>query len=363
MLAGLEDHQVRAAHERVGLAAGAGRHRGDADVLARLLAPGVVLGAADRAEHPRAADPDRQAAALELVLDLRAVALELALVEQPGGDQAGHELDALLRLGRVDRRGLRVGGELGAAAVPHERHDLVHEVVGLLAGRAERLDVRHLVLDRLQRGLEGVEVLERGRGIDAGLLEHVLAVVERARLGEPWDRPRALLALDLGRVPDAFGVGALAADVARRGRSRSLKPPSAAKNGTWVVPACVMSGPSPETAALRMRSNWTSQPTSCTSTFTPVLAVKGATIFCRSSFGLGELGIVQSVSVAPLSSFSRGCRWSPPSWNRCRCRRRRTPRGRWGPARERSPMRRPQASWARVTPPQGNGTKTFLVTG
>src|SRR5262245_35495974 len=83
---------------------------------------------------------------------------------------------------------------------------------------------------------------------------------------------------------------------------RLLKPPSAAKNGTWVVPACVMSGPSPETAALRMRSNWTSQPTSCTSTFTPVLAVNGAIIFSRSSFGLGELGIVQSVRVAVLSS-------------------------------------------------------------
>ena len=79
-----------------------------------------------------------------------------------------------------------------------------------------------------------------------------------------------------------------------------MKPPSAAKNGTCVVPACVMSGPSPETAALRMRSNWTSQPTSCTSTFTPVLAVKGSTIFCRSSFGLGELGIVQSVRVTPF---------------------------------------------------------------
>src|SRR3954469_17470837 len=68
-----------------------------------------------------------------------------------------------------------------------------------------------------------------------------------------------------------------------------------------------MSGPSPETAALRMRSNCTSQPTSCTSTFTPVLAVKGATIFCRSSFGLGELGMVHSVSVAPFSSAG-----SPP---------------------------------------------------
>ena len=53
-----------------------------------------------------------------------------------------------------------------------------------------------------------------------------------------------------------------------------------------------------------MRSNWTSQPTSCTSTFTPVLAVKGSTIFCRSSFGLGELGMVQSVKVTPRSSCS-----------------------------------------------------------
>src|SRR3954463_696346 len=90
---------------------------------------------------------------------------------------------------------------------------------------------------------------------------------------------------------------------------RSLKPPSAAKNGTCVVPACVMSGPSPETAALRMRSNWTSQPTSCTSTFTPVLAVNGAIILSRSSFGLGELGIVQSVSVVPFSSCGSLAAW------------------------------------------------------
>src|SRR4051794_12634554 len=67
-----------------------------------------------------------------------------------------------------------------------------------------------------------------------------------------------------------------------------------------------MSGPLPDTAALRMRSNWTSQPTSCTLTFTPVLAVNGAMIFCRSSSGLGELGIVQSVNVTP--------RWSCCPW-------------------------------------------------
>ena len=88
---------------------------------------------------------------------------------------------------------------------------------------------------------------------------------------------------------------------------RSVNPPSAAKNGTCVVPAWVMSGPSPATAALRMRSNWTSQPTSCTSTFTPVLAVNGSTIFCRSSFGCGEFGIVQSVSVTPFCSGASPC--------------------------------------------------------
>ena len=66
---------------------------------------------------------------------------------------------------------------------------------------------------------------------------------------------------------------------------RSSKPPSAAKNGTWVVPACVMSGPSPETAALRMRSNWTSQPTSSTLTLIPVFAVNGATVFSMSGTG------------------------------------------------------------------------------
>src|SRR3954447_25061770 len=82
-----------------------------------------------------------------------------------------------------------------------------------------------------------------------------------------------------------------------------MKPPSAAKNGTCVVPAWVMSGPEPDTAALRMRSNWTSQPTSWTSTLMPVLAVNGATSFCRSGTGWGELGIVHSVSVTPRWSF------------------------------------------------------------
>src|SRR5690349_6679832 len=90
---------------------------------------------------------------------------------------------------------------------------------------------------------------------------------------------------------------------------RFVNPPSAAKNGTWVVPAWVMSGPSPETAALRMRSNWTSQRTSCTSTFTPVLAVNGAIILSRSSFGLGEFGIVQSVRVVPFSSCGSFAAW------------------------------------------------------
>ncbi len=42
-----------------------------------------------------------------------------------------------------------------------------------------------------------------------------------------------------------------------------------------MVPACVMSGPSPETAALRMRSSWTPQSTTSTSTLMPVFSVNG----------------------------------------------------------------------------------------
>jgi hypothetical protein len=79
--------------------------------------------------------------------------------------------------------------------------------------------------------------------------------------------------------------------------SRSLKPPRAAKNGTCVVPACVTSGPVPETAALRMGSSWTSQPTTCTLTLMPVCAVKGASSWLRSFLGSGLLGIVHIVSV------------------------------------------------------------------
>ena len=160
---------------------------------------------------------------------------------------------------------------------------------------------------------ERVEVGERRRRVDAGLLEHVLAVVDRARLGEPRHGPRALLARRPASCSRCPRRRRPLPPISSTRSLRSVNPPSAAKNGTCVVPACVMSGPSPETAALRMRSNWTSQPTSCTSTFTPVLAVNGATIFCRSSFGLGEFGIVQSVSVTPFCSCARPAR---------RCRRR-----------------------------------------
>src|SRR4051794_17325305 len=77
----------------------------------------------------------------------------------------------------------------------------------------------------------------------------------------------------------------------------SENPPSAAKNGTCVVPAWVTSGPLPETAALRMRSSWTSQPTTCTLTLMPVCAVNGSSSFCRSPVGLGLLGMVHIVRV------------------------------------------------------------------
>ena len=79
----------------------------------------------------------------------------------------------------------------------------------------------------------------------------------------------------------------------------SSNPPSAAKNGTWVVPACVTSGASPETAALRMRSNCTSQPTTSVSTLMPVFSVNGFRSASMSSLGFGPLGMIQSLTVPP----------------------------------------------------------------
>src|SRR5918995_1953051 len=77
---------------------------------------------------------------------------------------------------------------------------------------------------------------------------------------------------------------------------RSSNPPSAAKNGTCVVPAWVTSGPWPDTAALRMRSNWTSQPTSWTLTSIPVSSSNGLRIRSVSPTGSGPLSMIQSRS-------------------------------------------------------------------
>ena len=84
----------------------------------------------------------------------------------------------------------------------------------------------------------------------------------------------------------------------------SSKPPSAAKNGTCVVPACVTSGASPETAALRMRSNCTSQPTTSVWTLTPVFCSNGLSRASMSSFGFGPLGMIQSLTVPPSLAWS-----------------------------------------------------------
>src|SRR3954454_9102324 len=81
---------------------------------------------------------------------------------------------------------------------------------------------------------------------------------------------------------------------------RSPKPLSAAKNGTCVVPACVTSGPPPETAALRMRSNWTSQPTSSTLTLTPVWRSNAFTMRWVSSTGCGPLFMTHRRMVEPF---------------------------------------------------------------
>src|SRR5215216_7074023 len=81
---------------------------------------------------------------------------------------------------------------------------------------------------------------------------------------------------------------------------RSSKPCSAAKNGTCVVPACVMSGPSPDTAALRMRSCCTSQPTTSVSTLMPVFSANGFSKVSMSFLGSGPLGMIHSRTVWPL---------------------------------------------------------------
>jgi hypothetical protein len=70
-----------------------------------------------------------------------------------------------------------------------------------------------------------------------------------------------------------------------------------------------MSGPSPETAALRMRSCWTSQPTTSVSTLIPVLAVNGANSLSMSFLGSGPLGMIQSRTVSPrrLAALELSC--------------------------------------------------------
>src|SRR5919109_4671418 len=81
---------------------------------------------------------------------------------------------------------------------------------------------------------------------------------------------------------------------------RSSNPPSAAKNGTCVVPAWVTSGASPETAAFRIRSNWTSQPTSWTFTSMPVFFSNGLMISSVSPTGSGPLFMIQNRTEAFL---------------------------------------------------------------
>src|SRR5262249_23186927 len=56
-------------------------------------------------------------------------------------------------------------------------------------------------------------IREGGLRVDARLRQRVLAVVDRAGLGEPRDPPRALLADHLSGLPDAGRVSALATDL------------------------------------------------------------------------------------------------------------------------------------------------------
>ena len=117
------------------------------------------------------------------------------------------EVDRLDALGRVERGlpGVAVlGGDL-AARLPDRRQVVV---LGQAVER-DRVDAAALLLDRLRGRLE---LVPRLRDLDAGLLEHVLAVDQRARAGVPR------LAPDL--VVERRGVDQRRDVVARRGRGR-----------------------------------------------------------------------------------------------------------------------------------------------
>ena len=96
------------------------------------------------------------------------------------------------------------------------------------------------------------------------------------------------------------------------------------------MPACVTSGPSPETAALRMRSNCTSQPTTSTSTFTPVLRSNGWTMLLHVVLRLGRVGHGPERQGPPFRAsagarrgFLVSCCSSPPQATRRRRQRER----------------------------------------
>ena len=121
-----------------------------------------------------------------------------------------------------------------------------------------RAGCRDLLLDR--RASRGTRpVLERGRLVDEGIIEDVLAVYRpapRCTRGRPYAvLPEPGSSATRRRIRHSPPMSATA-------REYQAKAPERGENGTCVVPACVKSGHSPETAALRMRSSGTPSTTS-----------------------------------------------------------------------------------------------------
>ena len=106
-------------------------------------------------------------------------------------------------------------------------------------------------------------------------------------------------------VAQTPGAYALRPPIRSTRLARFSKPLSAAKYGTCVVPACVMSGASPEIAAFVMRWNCTSHPTSRTSTLMPVERSNGARMRFMSPTGSGPLFMIHMVSVVPPPASAR----------------------------------------------------------
>jgi hypothetical protein len=194
VLGAVEHDEVAAAREGGVLAARACRLEHGPD-----LALQAGLGLDDRVVGPAPADQHGDVAVDERRLGVGLLPPDGRLRGQALLVEVGVELDRLGRLRRVQLRRPRVAVLLGdlAARLPDRRQ--VH-VLGQ-AGVAGRVDTGDLRLDRLGRR---EQLVPRLGGLHAGLLQHVLAIDQRARAGVPGLAPD--LAVERRRVDQARDV-------------------------------------------------------------------------------------------------------------------------------------------------------------